>query len=90
MIQLIANIKSDRPAMGQRSGPSGEIALPTLPLSPMPASSIGRIQHEQAARTAPTLLSMLKTVVLAPPGWNFCLGITWPATSSATNTITDP
>ncbi len=67
-IQLIPSIRSDSPAIGQRSVPSGEIALLTPLLSPMPASNIGRMQHEQAAKMAPTLLSMLKTVVLTPPG----------------------
>ena len=73
--QLTVTMSTDRAAIGQRSGPKGDKTLLNPVLRPTPAKAIGRMQHEQAASTAPTLLTMLMNVVLPPPEAVVSLGI---------------
>lgn len=68
-------MSTDKAAIGQRSGPNGDNTLLSPVLSPMPAKAIGKMQHEQAASTAPTLLSMLRIVVLPPAAETASLGM---------------
>lgn len=64
MNQLAATATTENAVIGQRSEPKDDSAVLNPALSPTPASAIGRIQHEHAASTAPTLLIMLTNVVL--------------------------
>lgn len=64
--QLNATITTDKPVKGQRSGPSAEAVALTPVLAPMAARASGRTQHEQAASSAATLLSVPRSVVLPP------------------------
>lgn len=66
MNQLTETMSTDNAAIGQRNGPRIKTLLSPV-LSPMPARAIGRMQHEQAANTAPTLLTILINVAVLPP-----------------------
>jgi hypothetical protein len=64
MSQLAATAIIENAVIDQWSEPRGAKTLLRLALSPAATSTIGRMQQEQAAKTAPELLMMLTTVVL--------------------------
>lgn len=64
MSQLAATAIIENAVIGQWSEPRGAKTLLRLALSPAATSTIGRMQQEQAAKTAAELLMMLTTVVL--------------------------
>ena len=64
MSQLAATAIIENAVIGQWSEPRGAKTLLRLALSPAATSTIGRMQQEQAAKTAAELLMTLTKVVL--------------------------